>query len=423
MLLKKVYINLVSILVLLLVISIPAIGQKDYKVKKISFEGNKTLKNAELKANINTKAKTLTGKLKFWVKAPRFSGKVLNQDIERLLRLYQRNGFLTPDIEYKLNQNDSTKSVRVAIKINEGESVLLNHMSLDITKEAEYHPSLTDRDKERPIKEGERFQDKKVKAFELYIQQKYSDRGYPFSTVKDQVTLQPGNKKADIIFQIDPGAKCFFGHTWIKSDSLVPESFIRNQLKYSEGELFSKELVSKSQQKLYDTELFQYVVIRTLLDSIKEGHVPMSVQVKEKPRWSLITGVGYGSEDRFRLSAQVTRRQFFGGARKLIFTGKRSYYLPVSLELSFIQPDIFKDNLDFILNPYFIWENETSYEVKRLGSGITLKNDFNKHTSAYLMYTFEKDWFSYKSDPVEVNKQDSLPYNKSLLYQGERNKL
>jgi outer membrane protein insertion porin family len=83
------------------------------------------------------------------------------------------------------------------------------------------------------------------------------------------------------------------------------------------------------------------------------------------------------------------------------------------LELSFIQPDIFKDNLDFILNPFFIWENETSYDVKRLGSSHTFKNDFTKHTSAYFTYTFEKDWFSYKVDPSEVTEQDSLPYNKS----------
>jgi outer membrane protein insertion porin family len=121
-------------------------------------------------------------------------------------------------------------------------------MALEITKEAEYQPSLTEKDKERQIKEGERFQDKRVKAFEVYIQKKYSDRGYPFSTVKDQVTLLHDKKKADINFQIDPGPKSYFGATWIRSDSLVPKSFIRNQLRYSQGELFSKELVSKLQR-------------------------------------------------------------------------------------------------------------------------------------------------------------------------------
>lgn len=412
--LNKVNIRGILVIVLLLIVAIQGFGQKDYKIKKISIEGNKTLKDAVIKANMNTKAKTLTGKLKFWVKAPRFSSSTFEEDKQRLIRFYQRNGFLTPKIDFTLNQNDSTKSVRILVKIKEGESVTLNSIALQLSNDTVFQPSLVDKKKEVPAKVGDRFQDVKVKAFEIYLQKKYSDRGYPFSVVKNQVTLLPGNRKADLNFQIDPGAKCYFGPIWIRSDSLVPVSFIRNQLKFREGELYSKELLDKSQQKLYDTELFQYVVIRTMLDSIKEGRVPITVQMKEKPRWSLEAGAGYGSEDRFRLSTQVTRRQFFGGARRLIFSGKTSYTLPISLELSFIQPDFLKDNLDLIINPFFIKQNETSYKVDRLGGGITFQYNFSRFTTTYLMYSFERDRFNFKSAvPLSYNNQDSLLYNKS----------
>jgi cell division septal protein FtsQ len=76
--LKNIIIRGASMLFLFLIIASQGFGQKDYKLRKISIEGNKTLKNAEIKANMNSKAKTLTGKLKFWVRAPRFSGKVLD---------------------------------------------------------------------------------------------------------------------------------------------------------------------------------------------------------------------------------------------------------------------------------------------------------------------------------------------------------
>jgi outer membrane protein insertion porin family len=406
-------IRFISSVAFLLIISVHGFGQKDYKIKKISIEGNETLKDVDIKSNMNTKAKTFTKKLMFWEKAPRFSNITFDDDINRVTRFYQRNGFLSPKIDFSLEKNDSYKTLRILMKIKEGEMVHVDKLVYQLYNAKDSLAALTFPAKELPLKSGDRFQDEKVKAFETYIQKRYSDRGYPFPKVKTDLVMVPEKKSANLSFSIDPGVKCNFGKTWIKSDSLVPISFIRNQLKYKEGDPYSKDDIEKSQKKLFDTELFQFVVIRTLVDSIKDSSVPMLIQMKEKPRWLLETGVGYGSEDRFRVSAQVTRRQFFGGARKLIFTGKRSYYLPVSLELSFIQPDIFKDNLDFILNPYFIWENETSYDVKRLGSGITLKNDFNKHTSAYVMYTFEKDWFRYKSDPAEVLDQDSLPYNKS----------
>lgn len=414
MLLKRINIRGVLVLVLFLIIAFQGFGQKDYKIRKISIEGNTTLKDAVIKANMNTKAKTLTGKLKFWVKAPRFSSITFEDDKQRLIRFYQRNGFLTPKIDFTINQNDSTKSVRILIKIKEGESVTLNSIALQLSNDTVFQPSLVDKKKEIPAKVGDRFQDVKVKAFEIYLQKKYADQGYPFSVVKNQVTLLPGNRKADLSFSINPGVKCYFGPIWIRSDSLVPESFIRNQLKYREGELYSKVLIDKSQQKLYDTELFQYVVIRTVLDSLKGVRVPTSVQVKEKPRWSFQAGVGYGSEDRFRLSTQLTRRQFFGGARKLIFTGKTSYTLPVSLEFSFIQPDFLADNLDFIINPFFIKQNETSYKVERLGSGFTFQYSFSKYNSAYIMYSFERDRFAFKSEvPLVYKRQDSLLYNKS----------
>ncbi|HZL09627.1 MAG TPA: outer membrane protein assembly factor BamA [Prolixibacteraceae bacterium] len=412
--LKRNHMREVWMLVLLLIVAIHGFGQKDYKVRRISIEGNKTLNDAEIKVNINTKAKSLTGKLKFWEKAPRFSSSAFEDDIQRLNRLYQRNGFLMPEIDYKLNQNDRAKSVRLVILVNEGESVSIDSISFQSLNDSVYQSLAVDKKKDLPAKVGDRFQDEKVKAYEVFLQKKYSDRGYPFSVVTNKVTLLPGNRKADLNFQIDPGAKCYFGPTWIKSDSLVPVSFIRNQLKFHEGELYSKELIEKTQQKLYDTELFQYVVIRTLLDSIKDGRVPISVRMQEKPRWLLTTGAGYGSEDRFRFSGQVTRRQFFGGARRLIFSGKTSYTLPLSLELSFIQPDFLSDNLDLIINPYFSKSNETSYRVERLGSGITFQYNFSKYTTTYLMYSFERDRFNFKSNvPLSYNKQDSLLYNKS----------
>src|SRR5665648_809960 len=104
--LKRNHMREVWMLVLLLIVAIHGFGQKDYKVRRISIEGNKTLNDAEIKVNINTKAKSLTGKLKFWEKAPRFSSSAFEDDIQRLNRLYQRNGFLMPEIDYKLNQND-----------------------------------------------------------------------------------------------------------------------------------------------------------------------------------------------------------------------------------------------------------------------------------------------------------------------------
>ncbi len=413
MLLKKIKIRIVSLFVFILIATIHGYGQKDYKIKKVSVVGNKTLKDADIKEQMNTKAKTLTGKLKFWVKAPRFSPSTFEDDIRRMVKYYQRNGFLSPKIDYTFRQNEESKSLKIVIKVSEGEPVTINKIDFEILSDAENLPSTEGKKKEIPTKEGDRFQDENIKLYDAFLQKKYADGGYPFSQIDNQVTILPGNKEADIKFRISPGRKSYFGPTFIKSDSLVPVSFIRNRLRYKEGEPYSKRLIEKSQEKLYDTDLFQFVVIRTLLDTLEGDKVPMTVNLKEKPRWLLEFGAGYGSEDRLRLSTQITRRQFFGGARKLIFSGKTSYTLPVSLEFSFIQPDFLADNLDLIINPFYIKENETSYKVERLGGGTTFQYNFSRYTTAYLMYSFERTRFTFKTGVQDVSQQDSLLYNKS----------
>jgi len=413
MLLKKIKIRILSLFVFILIAAIHGYGQKDYKIKKVSVVGNKTLKDADVKEQMNTKDKTLIGKLKFWVKAPRFSPTMFEDDIQRLIKYYQRNGFLAPKIDYTFRQNEESKSLKIVVKVIEGEPVTINKIDFEILSDAENLPSTEGKKKEIPTREGDRFQDENIKLYDAFLQKKYANGGYPFSQIENQVTILPGNKEADINFRINPGMKSYFGPTFIKSDSLVPVSFIRNRLRYNEGEPYSKSLIEKSQEKLYDTDLFQFVVIRTLLDSLKGDKVPMTVNLKEKPRWLLEFGAGYGSEDRLRLSTQITRRQFFGGARKFIFSGKTSYTLPVSLEFRFIQPDFLADNLDLIINPFYIKENETSYKVERLGGGTTFQYNFSRYTTAYLMYSFERTRFTFKTGVQDVSKQDSLRYNKS----------
>lgn len=402
------------ILIFLIVSLCQGFGQNDYKLKKFTIKGNKALKTTEVKEAMSVKVKSPLEKLAFWTKSPRFSQRDFNDGILRLTRLYQRNGFLSPTIEFKEDKNDKAKSVKIELTIREGESVSVGAIGLEYLKAVDYAPTLKDLDKELPLHAGNRFVDEKVTATMSLLQKKYADNGYPFATVSKQITASTGILKADLSFRVDPGDKSYFGKTEIMKDSIIPESFIRNRIKYKEGEPYSKKLISESQQKLYDSELFKYVVIRPETDSLKEGRVPMTVQFSDKPRWSLKAGAGYGSEDKMRFTVQLTRRQFLGGARKLIFTGKSSYTLPVSLELSFIQPDFLMNNLNLILNPFYIKENQTSYEVERLGGGTTLQYNFTKFSSIYLMYLLEQDHFFFKSEePMSTSQQDSLPYNKS----------
>ena len=408
----------------IILLSFETFAQKKPVVKKVVFEGNVTLDDADLAGQMNTEGPTFLDKLQFWKSGPKFSKYILDDDVERLKSYYQRNGFLYPKIDYSLDSNKVGRRISVLIHINEGRPYLISNVKIQEDTTLLDSTIIMAARKNFPVRQGNRFVDKDVYQSEDKLTNVFTDKGYPLVQVKHDIQVDTTEYSVGVDFQVHPGSKAWFGKITFHGDSLVPEKFIRNKLQFSSGDRFSGKQLQLTQRKLFDTELFSYVVVRAQADSIRGDSIPITIYLKEKPRWSLQAGVGYGSEDRVRVSAELTRLHFLGGARRLIFNGKHSYFLPFSFDLKFIQPDIFRDNLDFILNPFYIRENETGFEVDRLGSGVTFQQTFSSGTSAYLMYSLEKDWLTNKtilSKDSTVSPQDSVHNKSGITFGVNRN--
>lgn len=410
----------IILLAFILLLPFESFAQKKPVIKKVVFEGNATLSDEDLAGQMNTESLTFLDKLQFWKPGPTFSKYTLDDDIDRLKSYYQRNGFLHPAIHYSLDSNRVGRRISVLIHIKEGRPYLVNRINIHDDTLRLDSAIVNGAKKKFPVKVGKRFVDQDVYQSEDKLTSAYTNKGFPLVNVKRDIQVDTSAHSVDLQFQVKPGPKAWFGKVTFKGDSLVPVKFIRNKLRFSPGDRFSQKQLQLTQQKLFNTELFSYVVVRAQTDSIQGDSIPVTVYLKEKPRWLLQAGVGYGTEDRVRVSAEVTRLHFLGGARRLIFNGKHSHFLPFSFDTKFIQPDIFRDNLDFILNPFYIRENETGFEVDRLGTGVTFQQTFSSGTAGYLMYSLEKDRLTNKAAAAvdsTVNPQDSI-HNKSGITVG-----
>ncbi len=392
-------------------------AQTDYKILSVKFEGNEKLKSQALKEQMNTRANSLKDKALFWKRKPRFSTFTFRSDIDRLQKYYQQNGYLNATLVPELGRNNERKTLQITIRIDEGIPVLIDSVKLALTDNSKLSRLIDSCKTVILTRTGEIFKDESVSGSTVIIEKALSDVGYPFTSVNHKLSLTPDTAKVNITYNIVTGPETTFGSTNIHSDSHVPESYIRNQLKYREGELYSKALLEKTQQKLFDTDLFQYVVVRSLRDSMSNGKLPVIIQMKEKPRWSIETGVGYGSADNFRVSAEITRRQFLGGARKLVLKAKHSRFFPISAELKFIQPAIILEKTNLIVNPFFIKEEELSYHVERLGGNITFQHEFSENNIGYLSWSTENNKLSYLLEGNE-KKWEEISYNKAGITVG-----
>ncbi len=396
--------NIVFLLWWMLIIS-PAWGQEGYQVYDIRFEGRDTIPEEVLLDQMNTGQAGLLQKMAFWQKKPRFSDTMFGNDLERLRRFHQRHGFLDPRVRHRLEKDERKERLWIFIDIEEGEPVRVRSIKYDLPRDTLHadQPSLNK--EEALVDEGMRFVDKKIFQEEKRIEVLFQNHGYPNVDVKRVLEVDQSEQAVDVLFRIQPGPRARFGEVSIHGDSLVSSDFIRRRLTFSPGDIYVQDKLDATQNRLFNTDLFRYVVIRTRKDSISDQRIPVHLEVSESPPWSVETGVGYGTEDRFRASVHLTKLQFFGGNRKLIFTGKHSHFLPFSLETRFIQPSILDDKVDLLVSPFFIRENEISYEVDRLGGNLTLSEDFSPQTSGYLMYSLERVFLQDLSVPGALEER------------------
>jgi outer membrane protein insertion porin family len=416
-LLKKRF--FIPVTILFTLFSHISLGQEGFEVREIRFRGNDIFSEETLLDQMNTQPITLIQNLTFWKSGPEFSSLMFENDLERLSHFYQQNGYLNPQFDYTLEKDEKKEQVRIIIEVARGKAVKITNLQVEHTGDSLVSSVMSSWKDTMTLDTGDRFADKRLLEAEANIKEQFRDRGYPFVDVKRALQVQPSRQAVDVRLRVEPGPRAYFGPVSLEGDSLVSESYIRKRLKFSPGDVFSQQKLDASQSNLFDTDLFRYVVVRAQKDSIQGGQIPVLIEVSEEPPWALETGVGYGTEDRFRASARLSKLHFLGGARKMILEGKHSHFLPISLEAKFIQPSLLAENQDLILNPFFIRENEISYEVDRLGGSFTLQQEFSRRSSAYLMYSFERVFvqdFSRSDVPREKDIR-----NKSGVTLGYRN--
>lgn len=396
----------------------PLHAQEDYQLKSIEFHGNHTFSDRHLGNKIVMRGKP---KLTFWKKHDRFSENVLQGDIKRIIRYYQTEGFLHAAVSSSFDIDQEDQSIKIIFNISEGSPILVQNFRNKIVTQDSHSESrvgeVLETIQSLALREGKRFRDAFVETDQKTIAKVLSNSGYPQAKVKPEFLVDTNKDLVDVIFHIYTGQWCFFGEVKITGNIKTPASAIRKQIAFEKGDIFSQELIQKSQRRIYQLGVFQYVTIKALLGDNKETIVPVQIVVKEAPRLTSKLGVGYGKEDRFRISLDLRRRGFLGGARRLNLFAKHSYLEPYHLSLKFIQPAFLNPRASLVLNPFLKQEKEPGFTIDRVGGNITYQQSFATFTDGYLNYSLEQDnlKISHMTREQALNNLDVKIYNKSSV--------
>jgi len=395
-----------------------ALFSQEVRVDKIKFKDNKTVSSRKLSQTILTHGKPWSSVILFWKSGPQFDEDVLLQDLMRVERFYQREGYLQAHVkDYQLQYNRKRDRVKITIFVEEGKPMQVE--SVEVAMSDSVDPSRGIDIKKLPgiliLKEGKRYREEDLTLDHAKLVERFSNRGYPYIDAKVKPILDEARHRVRLEWRLNPGPLCYFGDIAIIGNESVANDVILRGLGFRTGRPFVQSRLTDAQSQVYRLELFQFVSLRAMNLDQRSQNIPIEVRVREAVPRTLKLGVGYGSEESIRASAQWRHRNFLGGARILRMLAKHSTkILPVQLQLELSQPYFFSNKNDLLFKPFFTWQDESSFDAKRAGLEATLNRQVTRRTNVFFSPRVEHNRVRGKTDSVTVET------NKSVLSAGVR---
>jgi len=330
------------------------------KVKKITFLGNRKLKDGFLKGRMQTNEGGFFSALSG---SGAYKQDAFDIDVQRLRYIYFNEGYVQVKVDRpQVYVTPDKKSIYITIRIDEGEQFAVGE--IDFAGDLLY--SREELGAAIEINKREIFSYEVLQKDLSDLQAKYGDLGYAFANVIPRTRINEQDRKVDITFEFDKGNKVYFGQINVIGNSKTRDKVLRRELKIREGELYHETRRRESLENIQRLGFFDEVNFKTSTPPEKPDQLNIDIVVKERNTGSIQLGAGYGSVTGFTLQGSVNQSNFLGKGQKL------SAGLNISRDISsynfnFTEP-FFNDTLWSLGTDIYQTDTKLSdYDERRLG--------------------------------------------------------
>lgn len=396
-----------------------AAAQDDYAVVSFEIHGAKSISEKALREVLATKARPWSHRFLIWKDSPLFDDVEFERDLLRIEKFYHMEGFLDARVDsHRVISNERKKSVKLKVYLSEGRPLIVRSVALrDLEGNIPDEKSWRDLLGQLSVQYGARWRQAALNADANLIATTLAVASFPYAQIKHSTRIDSAAHLVDVSYDVAPGPFCTFGDIKIGGLQEVPEKVVMRELPIKPGNRYNQSLLSEGQQQIYRLELFQYVSVRASEFESRAVEIPVEVKIREAPHNTVKIGVGYGIEDSYRANVEWRRRNFLGGGRRLESQVKRSALEPIKLGMKLIQPHFFDRRNVAVFNPFFVREDEVSFNVNRLGANVSIQRRFGRFTDGFLNYRFEVDRIDADSTLgiAEASAAENLTRNKSII--------
>jgi outer membrane protein insertion porin family len=360
------------------------------RIKKITFINNKRFSDDKLKSLMRN---TQEGNFFSWISSSgNFKESAFKQDLQMLTYFYLDNGYVKFHYETPIvTVSEDKKWLFISIFVDEGEQYRVGKVDFAgdlLFSEEELFNSVK-------LREGQVFSISKRNEDIQKLTEKYQDLGYAFVNVNPRMNINDEEKIVDIKYEFEKGNLAYFGEINIIGNTKTRDKVIRREMRIREGELYNGTRLRVSKERIERLGYFApgEVVINTITRKDNKNIVDVEVSIKERSTGTITLGMGYGSVQKFFLTAQISEINLFGKGQSLSFGAQySSNRYSRSFNISFTEPYTFDTRWSSGVDLYYVvFPIPGRYLQFRKGFNLRAGHPiFNDVTMLYSTYKFER---------------------------------
>ncbi|MGE0733342.1 MAG: outer membrane protein assembly factor BamA [Alphaproteobacteria bacterium] len=280
-------------------------------IQRISFIGNKSFSDSDLKEEIQTKESAW---YRFFSTSDIYDPDRLNFDRELLRKFFLSKGFADfRVVSVTAALSPDRTGFYIAFVLDEGERYRFG--AVDVTTGIK---GLDAAKLKRRVAygAGDRYNADKVENSINALVDGANAQGIPFVDVRPVTKRAPDKKEIAITFEVREGQRLFVERIEIQGNTRTRDEVIRRELRFTEGDPFNAAKVRISRRRLDNLQFFEKVDITNRPGSAPDKTIVV-VKVSEKSTGELSLGGGFSTQDGLLGAISVRERNFMGRGQEV----------------------------------------------------------------------------------------------------------
>lgn len=352
-------------------------------IEQIVIEGTQGLTPKQVRVAMETQER------EFYILRGTVQRQRLDEDIDRIIQLYNDNGYVQARVE-KSEINVDRENARATVRIVVVEGPQFKVGGVDVTGNSVL-PQEEIR-KRIQLKSGDVFSRTKLRDSVTGVTDLYSAIGRASADVSPNTMQDTPNRLVNVVFEVVEGPETYVERINISGNTRSEEKILRREIPMAEGDLFTTQKLTRAKQRLTNLNYFDKVEAKTVPGSAKDKIV-VNIDVTEKPTGLFSIGGGYSSQDGVLGTLDLSQRNFLGKGWEVFLRLRGGENLQTGT-IGFTEPWLFDRPLAAGFDIFNTRRILPDYTVNSLGGDVRLGHPVGEYSRWNAIYRVSQDRIS-----------------------------